>query len=311
MLATVTLDFDPTVRLLGTSVRWETLAIAAVVLIALVVAALGAGRMRVGEDGKHLRRDDLLLIALGAVPGAVVGGRLGYVLVHLDYYRANPNQITDPNSGSLELTLALVVGTIAAVAVARLLDAPIARWLHVATTPVLLMLGLGKLATVLGGGGQGAFTDSIISTRYIHFGPSESALANRPAIASQVIEGVLVLVVLVGLLLAPAIVRFRVKRWWRLPRPGLAPAHSWRLLTGARRFLLAIALWCLVRFAAATTWRDPTVLGMLRSEQIIVAGLFAVVVLAICMMELVDIRRARLARGPNRPATVEPEVVTQ
>ena len=33
-----------------------------------------------------LRADDLIFIAVGVVPGAVIGGRIGYGLLHLDYY---------------------------------------------------------------------------------------------------------------------------------------------------------------------------------------------------------------------------------
>ncbi len=296
MLATIRLDFDPTVRLLGTSVRLETLALAGAVLFALLVAAIGAGRMWAGTDGKHLRRDDLLLIALGAVPGAVVGGRLGYVLIHLDYYRANPNEITDPSTGSAELTLAVVFGVIGAVAVARLLDAPLGRWLHVAAVPTLLLLGLGKLATVLGGGGQGLLVDTNWSTVYLHAGPWESPLANRPAIASQAIEGLLVLAAVLVLIVEPALLRLRLRRWGRIVRPGRAPARRWHVLNGTRRFLLAIALWSVARFMAASTWRDAQVVGQLRAEQVMLVGVFVVSLLGIALMEALDVRRARKAR---------------
>ena len=39
-----------------------------------------------GDGPNHLRADDLLFIAVAAIPGAVAGGRLGYWLLHYDYY---------------------------------------------------------------------------------------------------------------------------------------------------------------------------------------------------------------------------------
>ena len=88
-----------------------------------------AGDESTGTGSAHsagrLRRDDLILIAFGVVPGAFVGGRLGYGLIHLDYYRANPSTLGDPGQGGLALTLAVVLGTLSGLAVARLLAAPI------------------------------------------------------------------------------------------------------------------------------------------------------------------------------------------
>jgi prolipoprotein diacylglyceryltransferase len=110
LLAAVVLDFDPYLRLGDRAVRWETLAIAAAVLVGIIAMALIAGRTPahdtwIGEeelpeeerDGPwHLRRDDLHFILLGAVPGAVVLGRLGYGLLHLDYYGTRWRDLLDP-----------------------------------------------------------------------------------------------------------------------------------------------------------------------------------------------------------------------
>ena len=67
--ALIALDFDPLLHLVaGLVVRWEAVAIAAVIVAALVVAGLMARRA-------SLRNDDLIFIAVGVVPGAVIGGR--------------------------------------------------------------------------------------------------------------------------------------------------------------------------------------------------------------------------------------------
>jgi hypothetical protein len=290
VLATIRLGFDPTTTIFGLSLRLETLALAGVVLVVLLTAAIGAGRAGAGAIAAdsatraalpRLRRDDLILIAFGAVPGAVVGGRLDYVLVHLDYYQANTAAIADPAQGSFGLTLAVVLGTITAMAVAHLLAAPVRRWLGVAAIPVLLGLGLGKLATALGGTGQGNYSAASWATWYSHSGDWGSLNPGFPAIPSQLFEGGLILAAVVVVVVPPALLRLRIRRWGWIARPGLAPRHDWRYLSGWRRYLIALALWAAARFAIASTWRDAHVFTSLNSEQVILLAVAALTILAL------------------------------
>ena len=74
-IAVIAFDFDPLLRLGdGLVVRWQTVALAAVVAACLIVAGVLARRA-------SLRPDDLLYIVVGAVPGAVIGGRLGQLAI--------------------------------------------------------------------------------------------------------------------------------------------------------------------------------------------------------------------------------------
>ncbi len=282
----IRLDFNPTATLLGLTVRLETLALAGAILIALVLAALGARRAQARADRRaetdaidapvtdrklrpRLRADDLLLIAFGAVPGAVVGGRIDYELTHLDYYLATPSAIFDPTQGGMGLTLAVVLGSVGAMVVARLLAAPIGRWMEVAAGPVLIGLGLGKLAGVLGATGQGVYSNASWATTYTRNGIWESANPSYPALPSQALEGLLVLLVAVLILIVPFLLRLRPRRMGPIFRPGLAPRRDWNALSGGRRFLTAVALWAGVRIAVSVTWRDSKVLGPLRAEQLL------------------------------------------
>ena len=289
MLAVIRLDFDSTITWLGLTVRRETVAIAAAVFVAMVLAAIAAGRMQArldrldgsgerdrdhGRDGEpRLRRDDLVLIAFGAVPGAVVGGRLGYGLIHFDYYSAHPAALTDPGQGSFALTLGVLLGIFGAMGVARLLTAPIGRWLHVASLPLLLALGLSKLAMVLGGAGQGQYSDSSWATVYVRPGPWDSANPGLAALPSQAIEGGLVLLVAALMLVGPVLLRFRLRRWRRVVRPGWAARRDWALLRGGYRFATALCLWALVRALAAFTWRDARIVGPFGAEQLVLLAI--------------------------------------
>ncbi|MGD0248792.1 MAG: hypothetical protein ABSB75_07035, partial [Candidatus Limnocylindrales bacterium] len=167
-----------------------------------------------------------------------------------------------------------------ALAVARLLAAPLERWLGVAAVPVLLGLGLGKLTMVLGGTGQGAYSNAFWATYFEHTVtasgqgsatlPSDlwgSANPGYPALPSQLVEGGLVLLAVALVLVAPELLRFRIRGRGRLARPGLAPRREWAFLTGGRRFVTALFLWALVRLFVASTWRDARVLGPFVAEQ--------------------------------------------
>ena len=321
MLDVVRLDFDPTIALFGLTVRLETLALAAVILIVLVLAALGAGRMRARLDEEAegsavgwslLRRDDLLLISFGAVPGAVVGGRIGYGLVHLDYYRTDLGLLANPGEGGLTLTLAVVLGALGALAVARLLAAPIDRWLHIAAGPLLIGLGLGKLGMVLGADGQGQFSSASWATVYTRPGQWQSPSPGSAALPSQVLEGGLVLLAAALMIAVPFLLRLRFQRWRQIVRPvGLGPRREWAMLTGFRRFLTALCLWAVARFAAAFTWRDAQVLGPLGAEQLLLVGVLAGCLAVFIAAGLRDRRRARAAaEAASRAAARRVELTT-
>ena len=282
--------FDANLQVGDLAVRWQTLGIAFAVLVGLAWCALIAGRTPAfdtwigerpdeNEDSAgtwHLRRDDLLFIVLGVLPGAVIFGRLGYGLLHADWYEQDWRQLLDPAGGSLELTGAVVGGTLTGVYVAALLDAPVGRWLHVAIRPLLLVLAVGKAAEVLGGGGQGALVldGRWFATAYGGTGPWGSTGPELPAIPSQLLEaamttGVLVLVGLLGWL------------------SGL------RRVDG-RLFAVGLALWALGRALVAVTWRDDAVLGQLKAGQLIC---LVVAVLAFCLAIVAWLVRRRAHAG--------------
>jgi phosphatidylglycerol:prolipoprotein diacylglycerol transferase len=263
-LATIAFDFDPIVRLGDNGVRLETLGLTAAVCVAIVLAALLAGRTApdhprtpawARSEDAHLRRDDLLFIVLGIVPGAVVGGRLGYLLLHADYYAANQGTILDAGRGSLELGLAVIFGTLTGIYVARLLETPVGPWLHVAAVPVLAGLALGKLAMALGGSGQGAPTEASWATAYAGAGPWGSLAPSIPSHPSQIYEAASsgVAIVLLVLLL------------------GLGAFHA----RNGSAFFVGLGLWALGRFAVTFTWRDDAILGPVRAGGFIALGVVA------------------------------------
>jgi phosphatidylglycerol:prolipoprotein diacylglycerol transferase len=266
-IAVITFDFDPTVQLFGDlTVRWGSIALVGVLIGALVVAGLLA---RAGD----LRPDDVAFVAVGIVPGAVVGARLGYLIAHQAAFAGTPERLLDPSIGGLELGLAVVGGFLTGSYVASLLGPSVGRWLHLAALPVLFALGAGKLTMVLTGTGQGVASDAAWATAYLGPGPWGSLVPALPSNPSQAYEGIGTLAVLAVLTVTVLLGGFR-------NRDG-------------RLFFLAIGLWAVVRAVVSTTWRDPVVAGGLNA-----GGLIAVAIAIGCALVLVVLT----VRG-RRPAT--------
>jgi len=266
--AVITLAFDPVVRLGDLEIRAQTVFLAGIVLVALLLAAR-IGRLT-PQPGPYvpppsLRPDDIPFLVLGIVPGAVIGGRLEYVLIHLDYYVAHPTAMVDPAQGGLGLGLAVSGGLVGGIVIARLVGAPVDRWMHAGVLPLLFVLAAGKLASVLAADGQGLPSELPWATAYSGPGPWASLAPEVPAEPSQVYEAIATTFVL-------AIV-------------GLALRFGAFARRDGSVLLAAIALWALGRGVAVFTWRDAPVAGQFRTEHLVLA-----VVIATCVGGLLRLR---------------------
>lgn len=269
-IAVIAFDFDPLLRLAeGLVVRWQTVALAGAIAATLILAALIARR-------GSLRLDDLLFIAVGLVPGAVIAGRLGYILLHIEYYTANPGAILDPGLGAMELAFGVVGGLVTGSYVASLLGAPVGRWWHTAVLPALFVLGAGKLTMILGGAGQGNPSTAAWATAFLGPGPWGSLAPALPSDPSQAYEAATTLVVLIATMLALAL--------------GAFGRRDGRVL------FTALAAWAFARAAVATSWRDASVVGNLNMGTLIAIGVGVACVLMVVTLT------ARARRSPADPA---------
>ncbi len=280
-IAVIAFDFDPLVHL-GSSltVRWQTLALALVVFVCLAATGTLARRAR-------LRADDLIYIAIGAAPGAIVGGRIGYALLVPEAFTAGPMSLLDPAVGGLELGLAVVGGIATGSIVAVLLGSPVGRWAHIATIPLLVAIAAGKLTMVLGGSGQGSFFDGAWATAFLGPGPWISLAPAVPSHPAQVYEAI-------GTLVAAVVVL------------GVGSLGAFRAGDGAR-LLIALAAWCIARAAVTTVWRDPDVAGPLPA-----GGVLALVIAVAAIVGAVVVgvwlpRRSAIHDDGAPPAWPDPE----
>jgi phosphatidylglycerol:prolipoprotein diacylglycerol transferase len=291
--AVIALEFDPLVRLGDTTVKLETLGIAAAALVALLLAGWLATRTPASASvfadaaeprDQYLRIDDMIFIVLAILPGAVIGGRLGYMVIHFDFYRTHLAAVIDPGQGSLELALAVVGGALTGALACYLLGESVGRWFHVATVPTFAAIALGKVAQAIGGSGQGQPSDLTWATSYAGDGPWGSLAPAVPAHPSQLYEAAatfLVLVLVARLLGGAAFNR----------RDG-------------RSFVVALVIWLLARAAIATTWRDGSIAGSLNAEQLV-----CLVIAAVSLLILVALttRARRMARAESQPRWPDPE----
>jgi len=253
-LATITLAFDPVVRLGDLELRAATVLIAGILLAGLLLAArIGSLTPQPGPyvPSPTLRLDDIPFLVIGIVAGAVIGGRLEYVLLHADYYRANLAAIPDPAQGSLALAFGVVGGMLGGIAIARLVGAPAGRWMHAAILPLLFVLAAGKVAMVLAADGQGLPSDLAWATAYAGPGPWGSLAVDVPSHPSQVYEAL-------GTALVLAVVGLSLHLGAFAGKDGSA-------------MLVGVALWALVRSLVVFSWRDAPVAGSLRAEHLVLA----------------------------------------
>ena len=241
-IAVIALDFDPVLRLGDVTIRWQTVALAATIFVALCLATGVARR-------SAMRPDDLLFIVVGIVPGAVIGGRIGAVLAHADFYQSSVGSIVDPGQGTLSLSLAVAGGTLSGAIVARLLGTPVRAWLNIAALPVLFGIAFGKLAMVLSAAGQGVPSKLTWATAYLGPGPWSSLAPEIPSHPSQIYEAIVALAVFA---LIAIVFSFGV---FREP-------------TG-RALLVGIAIWAFGRVIVGMVWRDADVIGPFGVEQVL------------------------------------------
>jgi prolipoprotein diacylglyceryltransferase len=280
-IAVIAFDFDPLVHL-GSSltVRWQTLALALVVFVCLAATGTLARRAR-------LRADDLVYIAIGAAPGAIVAGRIGYALLVPEAFSAGPMSLLDPAVGGLELGLAVVGGIATASIVAVLLGAPVGRWAHIAAIPLLVAIAAGKLTMILGGSGQGSFFDGAWATAFLGPGPWISLAPAVPSHPAQVYEAV-------GTLLAAVVVL------------GAGSLGAFRARDGTR-LLIALAAWCVARAAVTTVWRDPDVAGALPAGGVLALAIAVAAIVGAVVVGVWVPRRSAVHDEGAPPAWPDPE----
>ncbi len=259
MIAGLELSFEPLVSVGGVLIRWDALALVGVLLVAIGVWVVRLQR----SLGPALRFDEVCFVLLGAIPGAVVGGRIVHVLDYWDSYLLRPLTMLDLGHGSSSLVGAVVGGALSAAYICRLLGGRVGVWADAAAVPLLLAVGLGKLTLLLGGSGQGAATNGPLGLSFTGRGPWRSIEPATAAWPSQALEGGWALLGIPVVLIAETVVRTH-------GRSGRGIA-----------LLAAMAWWLAGRVAVGLTWRDERLVGPMGAETAATAVVLVAVLLGL------------------------------
>ena len=255
IFAVIELSFDPLLHIGELIIRWQTLGVLAALLAGIALAAKLAVDNAIQPP---LRMSEMVLILAAVVPGAVVGGRLVHAIVYWDAYAAAPLRLFDPSVGALSLLGAVLGGLLSGGYVGRLIGAPLRRWADAAAVPLLLIIGLGKIAQLLGGSGQGLPFDGPWAVAFTGSGPWVSANADLPSHPSQLYEAV-----------------------WALIGIPIVIAWADRVNDEGRLFVGALSVFLLGRVLVGFTWRDQATFGPLNMEQTLAS--LALIGAAICL----------------------------
>ena len=99
--------------LFGIGVRWYGVLIAIAVIIGTLLALKEAKR-------KHISEDTIIDLLLFAIPAAIVGARLYYVIFSWDNYKDNPMEILNIRGGGLAIHGVIIAGVLVALIFSRI-----------------------------------------------------------------------------------------------------------------------------------------------------------------------------------------------
>lgn len=99
-------------EIFGREIRWYGILIASALLIGILIATKRA-------KGKNIIQDDILDILIIAIPCAIIGARLYYVLFNLSYYMNNPGDIIAVWKGGLAIHGGIIAGALSGYFVCR------------------------------------------------------------------------------------------------------------------------------------------------------------------------------------------------
>ncbi len=124
-------------NLFGLSIRWYGILISFGMILGILLASHNCKIKEISYD--HMM--DLILIAL---PAAIVGARLYYVLFNLDYYLANPSEILNIRQGGLAIHGGVLFALTAAFIYARKKKLDFLKYADAAAPSIILAQSIGR-----------------------------------------------------------------------------------------------------------------------------------------------------------------------
>lgn len=136
----------------GVSIAWYGIIITSAIVIATFLTVKIAGR-------RGYKSDDIIDIALCAIPLAIVGARLYYVAFNLPYYLADPVKILMIREGGLAIHGGVLGGVLGGYICCRAKKLHVADLLDIVSMPLILAQAIGRWGNFTNGEAHGGPTD--------------------------------------------------------------------------------------------------------------------------------------------------------
>jgi phosphatidylglycerol:prolipoprotein diacylglycerol transferase len=125
------------INLFGFPIRWYGILIALGMIIGILLTSYTC-------KVKKISYDNMMDIVLIALPSAIVGARLYYVLFNLGYYGKNPSEIIDIRQGGLAIHGGVIFAVIAAYIYSRKKNIPFLKYADAAAPSIIIAQALGR-----------------------------------------------------------------------------------------------------------------------------------------------------------------------
>lgn len=139
-------------EIFGISIRWYGIFIASAVLLGTFIALKQTKLNTIKED-------DLLDLLLYAIPAAIIGARIYYVIFSWDLYRDNPIQALNFRKGGLAIHGALIASIITAIVFTRKRKIPFWQLADTAGPSLILGQAIGRWGNFVNQEAHGGPTD--------------------------------------------------------------------------------------------------------------------------------------------------------
>lgn len=139
-------------KIFNLEIRWYGILIASGVLIGTLIAMKEARRKGIDEE-------ILLDLILFAVPAALIGARIHYVIFSWDFYRDNPIQILNFRGGGLAIHGAIIAATIVGIIFSKVRKKNFWMLADIAAPSLILGQAIGRWGNYINGEAHGGPTD--------------------------------------------------------------------------------------------------------------------------------------------------------
>lgn len=217
-------------KIFGIEVMWYGILIAIGVILGTILALREAERIGVGED-------NLIDLLLFAIPLAVIGARIYYVVFTWDYYKENLKEIFHFRGGGLAIHGAIIAGIIVAVIFSRKRDIDFWKIADICAPSLALGQAIGRWGNYINQEAYGTPTD-------LPWGIIVDGVRVHPTFLYESIGDFLIFLFLI---------------WYRRNKPKVS----------GEVFLLYIFFYSSLRFFVEGLRTDSLMLGSLRVAQLV------------------------------------------